>query len=251
LLKKRIIPVLYIKNSILVQSILFKTYRPIGCPEITVDFLIRWGADEVIIIDLDAAYGVSPVNYEMIRNIASRIDIPLSYGGGLQKLEDTHAVFQAGVDKVIFNQALYENKAMVHEIVYRYGSQAVIGSFDMKYDKAEWKVFNYKAKCFLPNVCINTLTAELALGEVFINNVDRDGSLLGYDISLCRSLNKNLTVPMIFCGGCSNAKDMAILFSGCPELSAAAAGNFFHFTELSVHKTKSYLSGTVPVRLSY
>ena len=50
------------------QSILFKTYRPIGCPEITVDFLIRWGADEVIIIDLDAAYGVSPVNYEMIRN---------------------------------------------------------------------------------------------------------------------------------------------------------------------------------------
>jgi len=251
LLKKRIIPVLFIKNSIVVQSISFKTYRPIGCPEITVDFLIRWGADEIIIVDLDAAYGVYQVNFEMIRNIASRIDIPLSYGGGLKNLEDVQGVFQAGADKVIFNKALHENKAMVQEIVHRYGSQAVIGSYDIKYDEAEWKVFDYKTECFLPDVCINRVATELGLGEVFINSVDRDGSLLGYDISVCRSLNKTLTIPLIFCGGCSDAENMAALFSACPELSAAAAGNFFHFTELSVHKTKSHLSGTVPVRLSY
>jgi len=251
LLKKRIIPVLFIKNSIVVQSISFKTYRPIGCPKIAVDFLIRWGADEIIIIDLDAAYGAYSVNFEMIRNIASMIDIPLSYGGGLNNIEDTHGVFQAGVDKVIFNQALHKNKTMVQEIIYRYGSQAVIGSFDIKYDEAEWKAFDYKTKCFLSDVCINELAAELGVGEVFINSVDRDGSLLGYDISACLSLNKVLTVPLIFCGGCSDAEDMADLFSACPELSAAAAGNFFHFTELSVHKTKTYLSENAPVRLSY
>jgi cyclase len=251
LLKKRIIPVLFIKNSIVVQSISFKTYRPIGCPKIAVDFLIRWGADEIIIIDLDAAYGAYSVNFEMIRNIASMIDIPLSYGGGLNNIEDTHGVFQAGADKVIFNQALHKNKTMVQEIIHRYGSQAVIGSFDIKYDEAEWKAFDYKTKCFLSDVCINELAAELGVGEVFINSVDRDGSLLGYDISACLSLNKVLTVPLIFCGGCSDAEDMADLFSACPELSAAAAGNFFHFTELSVHKTKTYISETVPVRLSY
>ena len=235
----------------MVQSISFKTYRPIGCPKIAVDFLIRWGADEIIIIDLDAAYGAYSVNFEMIRNIASMIDIPLSYGGGLNNIEDTHGVFQAGVDKVIFNQALHKNKTMVQEIIYRYGSQAVIGSFDIKYDEAEWKAFDYKTKCFLSDVCINELAAELGVGEVFINSVDRDGSLLGYDISACLSLNKVLTVPLIFCGGCSDAEDMADLFSACPELSAAAAGNFFHFTELSVHKTKTYLSENAPVRLSY
>ena len=235
----------------MVQSISFKTYRPIGCQKITVDFLIRWGADEIIIIDLDAAYGVYPVNFELIKNIASMINIPLSYGGGLNSIEDTYDVFQAGVDKVIFNQALHKNKTMVQEIIHRYGSQAVIGSFDIKYDEAEWKVYDYKTKCFLPDVCINTVAVELGVGEVFINSVDRDGSLQGYDTSACLSLNNALTIPLIFCGGCSDAEDMAVLFSACPQLSAAAAGNFFHYTELSVHKTKTYISETVPVRFSY
>ena len=235
----------------MVQSISFKTYRPIGCPKITVDFLIRWGADEIIIIDLDAAYGVYPVNFELIKNIASMINIPLSYGGGLNSIEDTYDVFQAGVDKVIFNQALHKNKTMVQEIIHRYGSQAVIGSFDIKYDEAEWKVYDYKTKCFLPDVCINTVAVELGVGEVFINSVDRDGSLQGYDTSACLSLNNALTIPLIFCGGCSDPEDMAVLFSACPQLSAAAAGNFFHYTELSVHKTKTYISETVPVRFSY
>ena len=251
MLKKRIIPVLFIKNSIVVQSISFKTYRPVGCPKIAVDFLIRWGADEIIIVDLDAAYGVNSINFEMIKDIASMIDIPLSYGGGLNNIENTKGVFQAGVDKVIFNQALHENKAMVKEIVHRYGSQAVIGSFDIVYDEDRWKVFNYNTKNFLPFTSINKLIDELGVGEVFINSVDRDGSLLGYDISACQSLNKDLRIPLIFCGGCSNAEDMAALFLACPDLSAAAAGNFFHFTELSVHKTKVYISETAPVRLSY
>ncbi len=251
MLKKRIIPVLFIKNSIVVQSISFKIYRPIGCPKIAVDFLIRWGADEIIIIDLDAAYGSYSVNTEIIKNIASMINIPLSYGGGLNNIEDVLNVFQAGVDKVIFNQGLHKNEDMVKEIVHRYGSQAVIGSFDIKYDESEWKLFDYKTRCFLPEVNVNNVVKKLGIGEVFVNSVDRDGSLLGYDISACRSLNKVLQVPLIFCGGCSDAENMATLFSACPDLSAAAAGNFFHFTELSVHKTKAYLSETVPIRLSY
>lgn len=251
MLKKRIIPVLFIKNSIVVQSIFYKIYRPIGCPKIAVDFLIRWGADEIIIIDLDAAYGSNSVNTEVIRNIASMINIPLSYGGGLNNIEDVLSVFKAGVDKVIFNQGLHKNKAMVKEVVHRYGSQAVIASFDIKYDKSEWKLFDYKTRCFLSELNINRVVEDLGVGEVFVNSVDRDGSLLGYDISLCCSLNEVLKVPLIFCGGCPNAENMTALFSACPNLSAAAAGNFFHFTELSVHKTKAYLSETVPVRLSY
>ena len=114
MLKKRIIPVLFIKNSIVVQSISFKTYRPVGCPKIAVDFLIRWGADEIIIVDLDAAYGVNSINFEMIKDIASMIDIPLSYGGGLNNIENTKGVFQAGVDKVIFNYFFHNFVAVVH-----------------------------------------------------------------------------------------------------------------------------------------
>lgn len=251
MLKKRIIPVLFIKQSIVVQSIFFKLYRPVGCPRITVEFLNRWGADEIIIIDLDAAHGISAINSDLISDMVKHSDVPLSYGGGLRSLEDVDSVFRSGVDKVIFNQALESNKSLVLEVIDRYGSQAVIGSFDIKYDEKGWKIYNYKDRCSMPELSIYNSVSQLGLGEVFVNVVDRDGSRKGYDLPLCQELSQKLTVPLIFGGGCFNATDMADLFFACPELSAAAAGNFFHFTELSVRNVKTQLSKNFPIRLPY
>ena len=234
----------------LVQSFAFKTYRPIGCPKITVDFLIRWGADEIILIDLDAAGGLKPVNSDHVRKLASNINIPISYGGGLQSINDVHGVFRAGADKVIFNRSLHDDKELIREVIHKYGSQAVIGSFDIKYDHELPKLYDHYNKKFIENVALEKLAEDLALGEVFINVVDRDGSLKGYDIELCKNINSRLKAPLIFCGGCSGVVDMEKLFLACPELSAAAAGNFWHFTELSLRNVKSRLSDSMPIRAS-
>lgn len=251
MLKKRIVPVMFIKNSVLVQSLAFQIYRPIGCPNIALDFLVRWGADEIILIDLDAAGGRNPVNYDQVKKIVSNVDIAISYGGGLQSENDVHNVFRAGVDKVIFNRSLHCNKELIRKIVYKYGSQAVIGSFDIRYVQKQPKFYNHHNKNIIEDVDLGKLVEDLALGEVFVNVVDRDGSLKGYDIELCKNINAKLKVPLIFCGGCASVNDIEELFLASPELSAAAAGNFWHYTELSLRNVKSRLSETMPIRASY
>ena len=54
MLKKRIIAVLIISDNLVVQSIGFRKYLPVGKPEIAVEFLNEWGIDEIILLDIDA-----------------------------------------------------------------------------------------------------------------------------------------------------------------------------------------------------
>src|SRR5207237_6358572 len=53
-LKRRIVGVLVVKDGIVVQSIGFRKYLPVGIPEIAVEYLNRWGIDEIIVLDIDA-----------------------------------------------------------------------------------------------------------------------------------------------------------------------------------------------------
>jgi imidazole glycerol phosphate synthase subunit HisF len=54
MLKTRIIAVLVVKGGIVVQSIGFKRYLPVGTPAIAVEHLNRWGVDEIVLLDIDA-----------------------------------------------------------------------------------------------------------------------------------------------------------------------------------------------------
>jgi cyclase len=68
----------------------------------------------------------------------------------------------------------------------------------------------------------------LGAGELVLNNVDRDGTMLGYDHSLLQELTAVLTIPVIALGGTNSVEDMrrAIHESGA---AAAAAGSLFSF----------------------
>jgi cyclase len=69
---------------------------------------------------------------------------------------------------------------------------------------------------------------ECGAGELMINSVDRDGMMSGYDLQLAEKISKGLTIPTIFCGGCSDLTDIRNLLTRT-ETSAAAAGSFFVF----------------------
>ena len=51
MLKRRIAAAVIVKDEIAVQSIGFQRYLPVGRPEIAVEFLSHWGADEIVLLD--------------------------------------------------------------------------------------------------------------------------------------------------------------------------------------------------------
>jgi cyclase len=235
-----------------VQSFNFKKYLPIGNVKTAIEFFVNWDVDEIVILDIDAyREGRSP-NIELVEWAATECFVPLTVGGGIRNLDDIHNLLNAGVDKVCVNSVVRENPEFVSQAAGIFGSQCITVSVDAVETDAGYRVYDHVLKNYLaisPSDYTRKLE-KLGAGEIFLNSVDRDGSRLGYDTKLLKSVALNLKIPVIACGGVGNYADLAkgVLEGHC---QAVAAANIFQHTEHSTIAAKSHLlrSG-VQVRLS-
>ena len=241
MLKKRILASLVVKDGIVVQSLGFNRYLPVGKPEIAVDYLNRWGIDEIAVTVIDASRrGV--VEVDLVRRLSDFCQVPLAYGGGLRNVEQVTEIIQAGADKVILNSAILENTHLISQCADRFGDQCVIASIDAKKTTKGYGVWSHlqgKTLTLTPET-FAVKAAQAGAGEILLNSVDRDGSKLGYDLELAEKVAKAVTVPVILCGGVKDAADfnhgLAI-----KNVTAVAAANFFHYTEHSATLAKALL----------
>lgn len=235
MLKKRIIAVLNVYNDVVVQSKKFTHYLPVGKPPVAVEFLNRWGIDEIAFIDITARKNNRRPEFELVKRSSTRCQVPLAVGGGITTLDDVHELMQYGADKVILNQPLLENRQLITNIAHAYGDQCVVVSIDATKDQSAYRVYNYKEKKAgnISAAEAARIAEEAGAGEIMINSVERDGSYEGYAIDLINEVCNAVTIPVIATGGARNADDMIALFKQT-EAAAAAAGNFFHFSEHSV-----------------
>ena len=68
----------------------------------------------------------------------------------------------------------------------------------------------------------------MGAGEIFLNSIDRDGTMEGYDLELVQKVTRALNIPLIACGGASSVQDLgeAVQKGGA---AAVAAGSLFVF----------------------
>ena len=65
-------------------------------------------------------------------------------------------------------------------------------------------------------------------GEIFLNSVDRDGTMEGFDLNLYSNVCSKLSIPVVACGGAGRLDDFSSVINEC-GVSAVAAGSFFVF----------------------
>jgi len=240
MLKARIIGVIVVKNGWVVQSINFKRYLPVGRLDIAVEYLDRWGIDEIVILDIDATRQGSSPNLDMIKSASSFSQTPLSVGGGIKSLKDMESLLRAGADKLIINSQLISNSALIEEGAHQFGNQCMVASIDAIKVGSSYNVFNSQAGFIdlsVENLAIKS--EDLGAGEIFLNSVDRDGMKLGLDLNLGQTVRESLSIPLILCGGVGKPSDFVDGINA--GFDAVAAGNFFHFTEMSVIAAKEFI----------
>jgi cyclase len=249
-LKKRITATLVVKDGIVVQSIGFKQYLPIGKPAIAIEYLNSWGIDEIILLDISATAKGRIPDYDMIRNASVKCYVPLTVGGGISDIMHIKELMQCGSDKISLNHTAIFQSELIKHAAEIFGNQCVVVSIDAVKTSDGYRVYDYinqKVLSITPaEMAIKSI--ELGAGEILINSVERDGSYLGYDNFLINSVCTEVTVPVIVCGGAKNAKDMIDVLQNT-SASAASASNFFHFTEHSVNITKANIFSKLNVRL--
>lgn len=253
MLKKRLIPILYIKNGFIVRSEVFKEHKYIGNVVNEVRRYSQWNIDELIYIDIttDKKYDTLRDDHkiERIESIDHALELiakecftPLTFGGGIRDLNTIKRYFKNGADKVTLNTLLHTNQEIVKEAVSLYGSQAIVASLDYRIENGEPCFYtNYgNQKLDLSIESIVEKVIDLGCGEILLNSIDRDGTGEGYDLTTIERIVELSSVPVIAAGGAIDIFDFKEL-AQVANISGIAAGNMFHFTENVYPRAKKSL----------
>jgi cyclase len=249
MLKQRIIGTLVVKNKIVVQSIGFCRYLPVGRAEIAAEFLNDWGIDEIILVDIDASRETRGPDLELVKRVADSCQVPLTVGGGIKNLNQIHDLLKCGADKVALNQPCLSEPQFLSSAASVFGNQCIVASIDAARRGAETFVFDYLRREPRASKCKDfaLFCESLGAGEIFLNSVDRDGSKSGFDIPLITEVASNLSIPLIASGGAGLPQHLLEVLRDTP-VDAVAAANFFHFFEHSVTITKACLANSQNIR---
>ena len=232
MLRSRIIPVLLLKETSLVKTVKFNKFSYVGDPCNTVRIFNELEVDEISILDIDASVKKREPNYDLIGDIATEAFMPLSYGGGIDSFEKAKKIFNLGIEKVILNTAAITNPELISQIAKVYGSQAIVISVDVKtsFYSSKYNIYSHSGKK-RTNLELKSWVKkceDLGAGEIMLNYINRDGTWMGYDVELYKSIQENLNIPLVSCGGAKNIDDISKLIkhSGC---SAAGVGSMVVF----------------------
>lgn len=250
MLSKRIIANLILKDGTVVQSIGFSRYLPVGSPEIAVDFLNQWGADEISVVEIGERRKNKTPDLALVAALSKKSFVPLAVGGGVDSTDSMRALIHGGADKIIINRAAVETPKLISEGAAIFGNQCIVVSIDAKKNAAgAYEVFldSGATPTGLSPAALAAECERLGAGEILIRSIERDGSKKGFDIELVHLISEAVSVPVIAAGGCGHPQHMLDVF-GSGGADAVSVGNFFHFTEHSVTAAKAYLKPHLPIR---
>ncbi len=244
MLKKRLIACLLIKDDLLVQSIGFNKYLPIGKPKFTVEFVSRWDVDEIILLDISASPNKRIINLKMLGILSESCLVPLTVGGGIKNIDHVNKILSYGADKVSVNSHALKDKSIITQISETYGTQCIVVSIDVKKsENEEYFIFTNSGKT-KHKIKVEEWASEcesLGAGEILINSIDRDGMRCGYDVDLLKRVRKAVKIPVVALGGVGNPShfEQGIKHGNA---DAVAAANIFLHSEHSTILAKAYLA---------
>ena len=243
MLKKRLVACLLIRDGLIVQSIGYKKYLPIGHPKFPLEFVARWDVDEIILLDMSASSEGRILDPKLLEVLSKSCFVPLTVGGGIKSVSDVRRIIRAGADKVSINTSAIDNPKIITEIADTFGSQCVVVSMDCRLDNdGIHRVYanSGNVPTGLDASDWARRVEDIGAGEIFLNSIDRDGSKKGYDISLIKKITESVSIPVIVCGGVGKFSHFS---AGITEggASAVAAGNIFHYIEHSTIVAKMNL----------
>jgi cyclase len=227
----RVIPCLLLKNRGLVKTVRFKDPTYVGDPINAVKIFNDKLVDELVFVDISATPLKTEPPFELLKQISSECFMPFAYGGGVTKLGHFHSLFALGVEKVCVNTHAVRNPGFLAAAAQEFGSQSIVAAIDVK----KKLIGGYEARTDGGRAGAGISPVELArrfeqegAGEIFLNDIDRDGTMSGYNLDLIKSVTDAVGIPVVACGGARNVQDLsaAIIQGGA---SAAAAGSMFVF----------------------
>jgi len=252
MLAKRIIPCLDVKDGRVVKGIQFVQLRDAGDPIELARYYTAERADELVFLDITASKENRRLIFDLAEQVARKVFIPFTIGGGIKSIEDIREIVSRGADKVSINTAAVLQPQLIAKGAEAFGSQCIVVAVDARrIEPGRWEVFTYGGSRPTGMDVITWIkqVAELGAGEILLTSMDMDGSKAGYDLELTRAASEAVNIPIIASGGGGTFEHFRDVFLH-GKADAALAASIFHYRETTIRDLKLYLqSQKIPVRL--
>ena len=241
---KRVIPCLDIKDGRVVKGINFVNLRDAGDPADVASAYDKAGADEVVFLDITASSDSRATQLEWVRQVAGRLFIPFTVGGGIRTVEDFRDILREGADKISVNSAAIVNPRLISEAADKFGSQCVVVAIDAKRRKSGsgWSIYKNGGRVDMGTDAVEWAAEveRLGAGEILLTSMDADGTKAGYDLELTKAVTETVKIPVIASGGAGKPEHFyeAVAQAGA---DAVLAASLFHYKELEIRQVKTYL----------
>lgn len=248
MIPRRIIPIFLLKGKRLVKGMRFGDFTDVGDPVSQAMIYDAQGADEIVIVDINAARENRIMDTAIINEMITKCRLPIGAGGGIKSIDDARKYFKAGADKIVINTNAAINPVLVRELAGEFGSQSIVVSIDVKRSVGnsgrDYDVYVYSGKEKLDaglDELIEKYT-RYGAGEMIITSVDNEGTLSGFDYGLYKRIRDIVSVPLIASGGAGRYDDMVRLFKECGP-DACGIGKMLFLRDYDIVRIKSYLKG--------
>lgn len=183
----------------------------VGDPVNAVRIFNEKGADELIVLDIDASKQQRGPNLDLIQRIAEECFMPLTYGGGISSSQQAAEVLRLGVEKVSVQNAAMKHPGLIRELADQFGSQSVVVSVDVVERRQGTMLWNAAGQRRVPGPWLDFLgsLSGLGAGEILLSDVDREGTQRGLNLALIQTAVANSNLPIVAMGGTKSLEDVS------------------------------------------
>jgi len=248
MLAKRIIPCLDVRAGKVTKGVQFLKNADLGDPVAMARYYYEQGADEIVFYDITASNERRGIMIDVVRAVAREIFIPFSVGGGLRTLADMRAVLLAGAEKISIDSGAVRSPQIIAEGARAFGSQCIVLSMQVQKTgirpeiPSGYQVIIDGGRTPTGRDAIEWSREgeRLGAGELCINSIDRDGTKLGYELELTRTISDAVSIPVIASGGAGTPEHLRDAFTR-GGADAAIVASIVHYGEHSIVDLKRYL----------
>ena len=240
--RTRIVAKLEIKSDFVVKPIYFEGLKKIGKPKLLAEKYQSEGIDEIVINDIVASLYKRKPNLKLLSETINSLSIPICLGGGIRSVDDAINLLNCGADKINLNTAaLSENANIIDKIVKILGKQSLVLEIQAKKIRNKWFCLTDNGRINSKKELLNWVkeVESRGAGEIFLQSVDKDGSMKGYDIDLLEKVSSKIKVPLIFSSGCGSIDDIKKILKY--NISAICVSSALHYEKVKVKQIKKIL----------
>ena len=203
------------------------------------------GCSKLHIVDLDAAFGRTQVNFNSIKKIRKSISIPIQLGGGIRSKSDAEKYFDLGIDNLIIGSMSVNQPEIVKTLSKSYKKRIYV-SLDIKDNKVMLKGWKEKSKLKIDEVV--KLYSKVDIRGYVITDIKNDGMLNGLNLEFIKNTTSKINTidnsnkKIIIAGGLTDYNDLKNLKNlNLANIEGIISGKSFYVRNIDLKKAQGIL----------